>query len=142
MKLKITLATVAGLILAAGTWQLTAQVSQGKTRPLQTSVWMKTVNGPHCSTLAKMLKAGPADDKEWDAVKTHGQMLSEAGHVLMADGRCPDKVWADASKQLQEGGAAVAKAAESKDVEAARGALNNSILASCKGCHSAHRAKK
>lgn len=142
MKLKMTLTALAGLALITGGWQLTGQVAKGKTRPLETKTWMKTVNGPHCSTLAKMLKAGPADDKEWDEVKTHAQMLSEAGHVLMADGRCPDKVWADASKQLQEGGAAVAKAAESKSVEEARTALNNSVLAACKGCHSAHRQKK
>ncbi len=133
---------VCAALLALAGWQLVGQVAKGKTRPLETKIWMKTVNGPHCSTLAKMLKAGPADDKEWGDVKTHAQMLSESGHVLMADGRCPDKVWADASKQLQEGGAAVAAAASSKDLEGARSALNNSVLASCKGCHGAHRVKK
>lgn len=129
------------LAFAAG-WQLAGQVSKGKTRPLETKVWMKTVNGPHCSTVAKMLKAGPADDKEWGDVVTHAQMLSESGHVLMADGRCPDKVWADAAKQLQDGGAALAAAAASKNVDEARAALNNSVLVSCKSCHSVHRMKK
>lgn len=141
MKTKI-FAVLAALTLAAGVWQAVAQVAKGKTRPLETKVWMKTVNGPHCSAAAKMLKGGPADDKEWDDLKNHAEMLSEAGFVLMADGRCPDKVWADAAKQLQDGGAALAKAAESKNLEEARGALSNSVLASCKGCHSAHRAKK
>lgn len=142
MKAQMTLAAIAGLVLTAGSWHVMAQVSKGKTRPLETKIWMKTVNGPHCSTVAKMLKGSPADDKEWDEIRTHAQMLSESGHVLMADGRCPDKVWADAAKMLQDGGTSLAKAAESKNLEEARGALNNSILASCKGCHSAHRAKK
>ncbi len=124
----------AGLVLAQG--------SKGKTRPLETKTWMKSVNGPHCSAAAKVLKAGPADDKEWAELVVNAQMLSEAGFVLMADGRCPDKVWADASKQLQEGGGALAKAAAAKNIEAARAALNDSILASCKGCHAAHRAQK
>lgn len=131
---------VAALALAG--WQLVGQVSKGKTRPLETKVWMKTVNGPHCSAAAKMLKGAPADDKEWADLKNHAEMLSEAGFVLMADGRCPDKVWADASKQLQDGGAALASAADAKNVDDARNALNNSVLASCKGCHSVHRAKK
>lgn len=135
------IALISALLTVAGL-QLVGQVSKGKSRPLETKIWMKTVNGPHCSTVAKMLKAGPADDKEWDEVKTHAQMLSESGHVLMADGRCPDKVWADAAKQLQDGGAALAAAAASKNVDEARTALNNSVLASCKGCHSTHRAKK
>ncbi|MBM3727043.1 MAG: hypothetical protein FJW40_16670 [Acidobacteria bacterium] len=60
----------------------------------------------------------------------------------MADGRCPDKVRAEAAKQLQEGGAAVAAAAAAKNVDEARNALNNSVLASCKGCHGTHRPKK
>lgn len=141
MKSKL-FAVLAAFAVVAGVWQAAAQVSKGKTRPLETKVWMKTVNGPHCSTVAKMLKGGPADDKEWDEVKTHAEMLSESGFVLMADGRCPDKVWAEAAKQLQDGGAALAKAAEAKNLDEARSALSNSVLASCKGCHSAHRAKK
>jgi cytochrome c556 len=140
MKAIVTISAL--LVCAAAGWQLAGQVSKGKTRPLQTKTWMKTVNGPHCSTAAKMLKAGPADDKEWADLVTHGQMLSESGFVLMADSRCPDKAWADASKQLQDGGAALATAAAAKNVDDARAALNNSVLASCKGCHSVHRAKK
>ncbi|MBM3796172.1 MAG: hypothetical protein FJW31_19415 [Acidobacteria bacterium] len=134
--------TVAVAALALTGWQVAAQVSKGKTRPLETKTWMKTINGPHCSAAAKMLKGAPADDKEWADLVVHGQMLSEAGHVLMADGRCPDKAWADASKQLQDGGTALASAAAAKNVDEAKAALNNSVLASCKGCHSLHKMKK
>lgn len=130
------------LAVAAASVTLTAQVQKGKTRPLETKIWMKSVNQPHCANLGKLLKAGPADDKAWAEVVQNAQMLDEAGHVLMADGRCPDKVWADAAKQLREGADAVLKAAESKSTDAAMGAFNNQILASCKGCHSAHRPKK
>lgn len=140
--IKATVFVAAGVLALSAGWQLAGQIQKGKTRPLETKVWMKTVNGPHCSSAAKMLKAGPADDKEWAELQTHGQMLAEAGHVLMADGRCPDKVWADAAKQLQDGGAALATAAAAKNVDEARTALNNSVLVSCKGCHSVHRQKK
>lgn len=130
---------IGAALLALAGWQLVGQVSKGKTRALETKTWMKTVNGPQCSAAAKMLKAGPADDKDWAALVTNGQMLSEAGFVLMADGRCPDKVWAEAAKKLQDGGAALATAAAAKNVDDARKALNEGVLASCKGCHSAHK---
>lgn len=130
-----------GVCLLAASFPIVAQVAKGKTRPLETKTWMKSVNGPQCTNLVKTLKAGPADDKAWADVVMNAQMLNEAGHVLMADGRCPDKAWLDAAAKLREGSEAVLKAAESKNTEAAMDALNNSILASCKGCHSVHRKK-
>lgn len=136
------LLTFAAACILAASLPMIAQVSKGKTRPMETKILMKAINGPQCSALAKALKAGPADDKAWADIVMNAQMLNEAGHVLMADGRCPDKAWADASAKLREGSEAVLKAAESKDAAAAMDALNNGVLASCKGCHSVHRAKK
>lgn len=134
--MQITLTILAVLCLAV---PAAAQVAQGKTRPLQTKTWMKTVNGPQCSALGKAIKAGPADDKAWAEITGYAQMLDEAGHVLMADGRCPDKVWADASKQLREGAEAVLKAAAAKNATDAQAAFSGSVLASCKACHAAHK---
>jgi cytochrome c556 len=142
MKWNLKVFAAATVLVAAASFQLAGQISKGKSRPLETKIWMKSVNGPFCTNLGKILKAGPADDKAWADVVLNAQMLSEAGHVLMADGRCPDKAWADASKQLQEGADAVLKAAGDKNTEAAMNAFNNSVLASCKGCHSVHRMKK
>ena len=134
---KLTGISVVALTVFAAA--ITAQVQKGKTQPLETKTWMKNVNGPQCSNLAKLLKAGPADDKQWADVVMNAQMLNEAGYVLMADGRCPDKVWADATKMLKDGSAAILKAAESKNTAEAMTALNNSVLAACKSCHGAHR---
>lgn len=142
MKLNVKLIAAAALLVAAASVQLVGQVAKGKTRPLETKIWMKSVNGPFCTNLGKILKAGPADDKAWADVVLNAQMLSEAGHVLMADGRCPDKAWAEASQKLRDGADAVLKAAASKNTEEAMNHFNNSVLASCKGCHSVHRAKK
>lgn len=126
------------VVLALGCGTVWSQVKKGKVRPLETKTWMKTVNGPHCSTLAKMMKAGPADDKEWEAAATHAQMLTESGYVLMADGRCPDAVWAEASKTLQDAGAEMSKAVAAKNTADAQAAMGK-ILGSCKSCHAAHK---
>ena len=40
------------------------------------------------------------------AIAMRAALLNEAGHVLMADGRCPDGVWAGATKALKDNGAA------------------------------------
>lgn len=141
MQIGKSVAIAATLALAvAGTlgW---AQIQKGKTRPLETKIFMKTVNGPHCSTLAKQLKAGITDDAGWQEAATHAQMLNEAGFVLMADGRCPDKVWADASKDLSEGSAAVLQAVNAKNAADANAGLQK-VLGSCKSCHAVHRMKK
>ncbi|MEZ5354940.1 MAG: hypothetical protein R2762_20075 [Bryobacteraceae bacterium] len=115
-----------------------AQVQKGKSRPLETKVWMKTVNQPHCGALAKMLKAGISDDAGWAEAKVHAEMLAESGHVLMADGRCPDSTWANASKDLREGSEATLKAIEAKNSAQANTEFAK-VLGSCKGCHAAHK---
>ena len=61
--------------------------------------------------------------------------------LLMADKRCPDKVWADACKTLDTATRAVIKAANKKDVAAA-GEAAKGIGKSCGGCHKAHKKKK
>lgn len=133
-------AIAAGVLLAVAGIQGVAQIQKGKTRPLETKVWMKAVNQNHCGALAKQLKEGIADDKGWADAALHAQMLSESGHVLMADGRCPDKAWADASKQLREASEATLASVTAKNLEQARTDFQG-VLASCKGCHSVHRKK-
>jgi hypothetical protein len=99
---------------------------------------MRGINQPNCAGLAKLLKDGPADDKAWDTAACHASCLSEMGHLLMDDGRCPDAKWAGAAKSLREGSAAVVAAAEKKDVEAARTAFKT-VLGACATCHKAHK---
>ena len=75
----------------------------------------------------------------WEELAMHAAILNESSYYLMEDGRCPDKVWADAVKtQLAVGSEGVVKAAEAKDVEAAREAFKV-LTASCKSCHKAHK---
>ena len=118
----IVVAAVMILILGV---QTSAQVKQGKERPLQTKSWMAEINQPHCARLGEILQSGPSSDKEWAEAARHAELLNEAGHVLMADGRCPDKVWADAATQLRDGSDAVLAALNAKNATGAQSAFND-----------------
>jgi hypothetical protein len=115
-----------------------AQVKKGKSQPLLTKSWMSGINGPHCKRLKEILDAGPSDEKAWSEAAMHAEILNEASHVLMADGRCPDKVWADASTQLREGSAQVLTAVHAKNTDEARSAFGV-LVGSCGSCHKAHK---
>lgn len=128
---------LAGVLVLAT--QGDAQIKKGKTRPLTTKRMMSGLVGPHTVALRNGLQgSGPADDKAWEALVASAELLNESGHMLMADGRCPDKVWADASKALQDGAAAVLTKVEAKDLKGASEALTV-VNGSCKSCHVAHK---
>lgn len=119
--------------------QTGAQVKKGKERPLQTRHLMAGLVQVQCAALGKAIQgAGPTDDKGWDQAAQNAELLNESGHILMADGRCPDMVWAEAAKTLRECSAAVLKAIEQKNAEAARGAFGE-LLKACGSCHAAHK---
>jgi len=115
-----------------------AQVKKGKTRPLLTKQLMGGLVQPNCKGLGAGLKEAPADDKAWAALATKAALLNEAGHILMADGRCPDADWAGAAKTLRECSAVVLKKIEEKDAEGAQGAFQ-ALTKSCAACHKAHK---
>jgi cytochrome c556 len=117
-----------------------AQKSKGKTRPAETKFLMRAINQPHCGSLGKLLKDGPADDKAWETALCHASVLNEMSFVLMDDGRCPDKEWAGAAKALRECSAKVMEAARAKDLEGAQAAFKK-LVGACSGCHSAHKGK-
>ncbi len=126
------------LALLVGSVSL-AQVKQGKTRPMMTKYWMRGVMNPHCLALKKGLDAGPSDDKAWEELAVHAALLNEGSHVLMADSRCPDAVWAKAATEtLRNGSAAVLKAIEEQDAAAAQKAFGEMTQA-CASCHKAHK---
>ena len=131
-------ACIASLMMLIGGAE--GQVQQGKTRKAATKYLMRGVIKPHCSDLGKLLKAGPADDKAWDTAACHASCLNEMGHVLMADGRCPDAVWAGASKKVQECSGVILEAIKKKDLEGARSAFKV-FTAQCKACHTKHKKK-
>lgn len=130
------IAWVGGIILAS---QGDAQVKQGKTRPLKTKQLMAALVRPNCAAVGDALKgAGPADDKAWEVALTNAALLNESGHVLMADGRCPDGVWAGASKTLQDCSQVLVAKLEAKDAAGAREAMS-ALTKSCGTCHAAHK---
>ena len=105
---------------------------------LQTKNSMAGVNLPHGSALGKMLKEGLSDDKAWSEAVEHAEVLNKLGYVLMADSRCPDKVWADAAAQLRDGSGAMLKALEERNASDAKAAFDGQVLKSCSGCHEKH----
>ncbi|MCH8216413.1 MAG: cytochrome c [Planctomycetes bacterium] len=130
----------AALVVAVVGGSVIAQVTQGKTRPMKTSHWMAGVMKTSSGALRKGLSSTPADDKAWKQLEISAALLNEASYVLMADGRCPDAVWANAvEKTLREGSASLLKAIEAKDVAAAKTALS-ATTKSCKECHTKHRS--
>jgi hypothetical protein len=52
-----------------------AQKTKGKTREAETKFLMRGINQPNSASLAKLLKAGPADDKTWEQVDCHASIL-------------------------------------------------------------------
>jgi hypothetical protein len=121
--------------------QTNAQVKKGKERPLQTRHLMTGLIGPHNTALGKAFQgSGPEDDKAWDVALQNAELLNESAYIMMADGRCPDDVWAEASKVMREGSASLIRALEKKDLEAARTA-HGDMTKSCAGCHKAHKKK-
>jgi len=130
------------LMALADSQTVEAQKTKGKTHPAETKYLMRGVVQAHCAGIGGLLKdAGPADDKAWDTVACHASILNEMSYVLMSDGRCPDKVWAEATKNLGECSAKVLDAAKEKKLDDARDAFKG-VTAACAACHTVHRPKK
>lgn len=126
------------LAVAMMSFVAVGQVTKGKTRPLLTKQLMGGLVQPNCKSLGAGVKEAPADDKAWEALATNAALLNEAGHILMADGRCPDADWAGAAKTLQECSTVLLEKIDAKDVEGAQGAFK-ALTASCAACHKAHK---
>jgi cytochrome c556 len=137
--LVVLLALALAVLFTAQTGE--AQVQKGKTRTAETKYLMRGINQPNCAGIANALKdKGPADDKAWDQVAGNASVLNEMSYVLMDDGRCPDKTWADAAKSLRDSSAKVLEAAKAKDLTAANASFKD-VTAACASCHMAHRKK-
>jgi len=127
-----------GALLAS---QTTAQIKKGKTRPLTTKQMMGGLVKPTYVVVGDALKGdGPADEKAWQTAITNAALLNESGHILMEDGRCPDAVWAGASKSMQEATQTVLTKLEAKDAAGAREAMML-VSKSCGACHAVHHKK-
>jgi cytochrome c556 len=133
-------AALAVAVLVTGQ-SATAQKTRGKTRPAETKYLMRCVVGPSCTALGKLVKDAPTDDKGWDKLTQHAAVLNEMSFVVMDDGRCPDKIWADAATAMRECSGKVLDAVKARDADAAQAAFK-ALTGSCSGCHRAHKAPK
>ena len=135
------LVILAGLLLLVSFDSSSAQVKKGASRPMLTTHLMKGLVKPHCGSLKKGLDSGPSTAEEWEELAVHAALLNESSFILMADKRCPDRVWAEAAtKALRKGSADCLKAIEAKDLEAAKSAFG-AMTKSCGACHKAHKKK-
>ncbi len=127
-----------GLALTLSQQTSEAQVQKGKTRVAATKYLMRGIVQSNCAATGKMLKDGPKDDKGWDTLACHASILNEASYLLLDDGRCPDKTWADAAKTLRGCSAKLLTAANEKKLEDAQAAFK-ALTGACASCHKAHK---
>jgi cytochrome c556 len=129
---------VIGLFMVAGLALAQAPV----TEIASTAQIMSGLIDPSRMAIADAAKdAGPQDDRAWRGLQARAVMLQEAAQLLMVGGRAKDKEgWAKASKAFGDAAAAVAKAAESKDLAAFQSAAKG-LPSTCGGCHTTYRPR-
>lgn len=97
---------------------------------------MEGIVGPNCGALGKALKAETTD---WKEIQLRTALLNEAGHLLMAAGRCPDADWAKGAKTVQECSQILAEKAKGQDLDGAKEAFKAMTSQGCATCHKAHK---
>lgn len=138
--LTITVVLVGVATAFVGSTIVSAQ-AKGKTRPLTTAQMMAGLIKPKYVELKEGLAKETLTEEDWKALATHAALLNESSHMLMADGRCPDKTWADASMILRKATGEALASIEGKDVAGGLKAVEN-ITLSCKTCHEAFKYNK
>jgi hypothetical protein len=92
------------------------------------------------STEAGTREIAPQNDEQWAAVRNAAATLTEAGNVLMIEGRARDqKEWMNAAQGLIKTADGALKAAQAKDKEALF-AAGGEIYTVCRGCHQQYAA--
>lgn len=84
----------------------------------------------------------PKSEDEWITVEAAATTLTEAGNLLMMEGRAMDTVqWIERARALRDAGAQVSQAAKAKDV-AALFDKGGTLFEACQGCHFQYRFEK
>lgn len=81
----------------------------------------------------------PRNDQEWEAVERSALTLTEAGNLLMIEGRAKDTGdWMERSRALVDAASVALEAARNKDAAAVFDS-GEGIYFACEGCHQQYR---
>jgi len=130
-----------GLVFTLTSSPVTAQ-KKGTTRPLTTAQMMSGLVKPQLVALKELVAEDHKveGEEDWQAVKTSISLLNESSYMMMADDRCPDKIWADACDILRKSTETALQKADQKDAAGVRESIPD-FIASCKACHTEHKYK-
>jgi hypothetical protein len=93
-------------------------------------------------TVGHVEEIQPRTDEQWLAVEASATVLTEAGNLLMMEGRAKDTArWIERARALREAGASVHEAAKARDV-AALFERGGRLFDACQGCHFEYRYQK
>lgn len=93
-------------------------------------------------TVKGVEERAPKTDDEWIKIEASATILTEAGNLLMMEGRAKDNgKWMERARALREAGDSVRQAAKAKDAAALfeRGGY---LFDACQGCHFDYRFTK
>ena len=81
----------------------------------------------------------PRNDQEWEAVERSALTLTEAGNLLMIEGRAKDTgAWMERARALIDAASVALEAARNKDAAAVFDS-GEGIYYACEGCHQQYR---
>ena len=81
----------------------------------------------------------PRNDEEWEAVERSALTLTEAGNLLMIDGRSKDTgAWMERARALIDAASVALRAARNKDADAIFDS-GEDIYYACEDCHVQYR---
>src|SRR5262245_21582050 len=93
-------------------------------------------------TIGHVEEIQPHSDEEWLTVEASATALTEAGNLLMMEGRAKDNGhWMERARALREAGKSVHQAAKARDV-AALFERGGHLFDACQGCHFEYRYAK
>ena len=93
-------------------------------------------------TLGHVEEIQPRTAEEWLNLEASATVLTEAGNLLMMEGRALDNGrWMERARALREAGASVHEAAKARNAPAVFERGGN-LFDACQGCHFEYRFKK
>ncbi|HEX4133741.1 MAG TPA: cytochrome c [Bryobacteraceae bacterium] len=104
--------------------------------PTMKQIMLDLIHPSANDILLAVNRGGPANEKEWTAVRRGAITLAESGNALMA--QIDSAEWRNAAKMLADAGSEAYRAAQAKDAKALA-AVTANIDASCTNCHKQFR---